>query len=290
MRPTIMATLAVLLLAFFSCSESEEETKPELNNVEKNAVDLAGYLEIQDGEMKIFTMPAPLQITTILSLNGVDYDDDLVAPPPSETEISTFKEAMSLGMQIVDMGYETVYGHHDKSYEFVASIQQSLGNLHINPPITEGFVARYENNKGNIDSLCVIILETYEAAHGYFERNEREELGLVILTGAYIEGLYIATHASFPPSEFETYNEMMIQQKLFLGNFIQLMGAFNGDPDYDKLLLQLVKIETAMEGIEVVFNEDKDKHLLRRPIMDNVKEELKVAVTQIRDEILSQVE
>jgi hypothetical protein len=51
-------------------------------------------------------------------------------------------------------------------------------------------VRRFENNIYHQDSLYAIILQGYGQANAYFQSNRREELGMYILSGSYIEGLY----------------------------------------------------------------------------------------------------
>ena len=68
-----------------------------------------------------------------------------------------------------------------------------MNELGIVSPLTRNMIKRFEANTTNQDSLSKIILEAYEESHKFFQRNEREGMGLLILTGCFIEGLYLAS-------------------------------------------------------------------------------------------------
>lgn len=273
---------SLVMLFLFSCSE--ESASNNINLEKKENVDLVKHLNLDSGEVKVFTMPAPLQVSTLLRVSNQKYYSDMLIPPGSSTSISFFRDAISLGMLIVDLGYETVYEHQDICMEYVGDISKKMENLNIDPAIGQRFVSRFDNNRGNQDSLCQIILEGYRDAHDYFQKSSREEVGILILTGAFIEGAFLGTQADIRNANFD-YDNLIIQQKLYLENIVLLLGAYQNDSEFKHLYDSLLEMQEALLNVEIVYYEQRQKHVLRKPLFESDSEKIKTAVEKIRNDL-----
>ena len=138
--------------------------------------------------MKVYLLPSPLQIASALNLSGVKYSQTIFAKTEKSTADYqvTYLKALNLGIYSIDMGYATVYSDHFTASKYASRIQNLMADLGIKSLLKSNTMDNIQQNKNNSDSLYKIILESYRDAHGFFKTNEREDVGLMILTGSFI--------------------------------------------------------------------------------------------------------
>ena len=275
--------LLIISTVFFSCSDDPQQDKSDGSINEP--VDLTDHLKMDSNEVRMFTMPTPMQLPTTLSLLEAEYNPDLLLSTDQRVYSSNNQEHIYLGMSIVDLGYTTVYNDQQNSIAFAKNIQQMMENLHLTAYTNNKLIRQFERNKENQDSLYQIILGTFGEAHQYFVENEQEQAGLLILLGAYIEGAYLFTQSSVSGQYMEEIDQTLVQQKMFLDNFILLIGAYTDQKDMLELHTELQKLGTAFEGIEYKHVEGSNKAYEVKPIKPQVKENIKNIIFNIRKQL-----
>ncbi len=130
-------------------------------------------------------------------------------------------------------------------------------DLGLSSGVSRQIVSRFETNINRQDSLFKIILQSYNLAHEYFQANKREEVGMYILAGSYLEGLYITLNFKEVPSDNKLLN-LIGQQKIFLENIIELLQYTEEKPETIELLQQLVDLKKEFDPIHVEFRDTND--------------------------------
>ncbi len=243
---------AIFLLS--GCADNNEsETKSPSDNQTNIKQDPAA-----GNDMRAFALPAPLQMATVVKNMNVHYMDKILVPAKKGRAFSSdYQRAINLGMYCVDVGYATVFEQRQTALNYYKTIDELLMGLNIAPDITIRNIKRFERNVNSTDSLCVIILESYNKWQNYFQDNKREEMGWYILSGTYIEGLHLTL--SYPElQQKEIFENMIGQQKLFLDNILELSNYIDKKPEFDDLYLQLGLIQEAYASIPAIVKNDAD--------------------------------
>jgi hypothetical protein len=284
-------TFFFLLFIVCSCSEDDEiisDADPSLHTLIES-IDLPKHLGLKNGEAKMFTMPTPLQMGTALNLMDVSYNESLLLPHGNISISSDIDLSLALGMYLTDLGYTTIYNNSQKSIRYAKDIQFIMDELPIALYINDGFKNRFNENKENKDSLCKIILEGYNEANQHIIETESEGLGLLMLTGAYIESLHLVFSSDFPTEYTEEYNTVFIQQKLFLDNFIILLDGFKETSYILTILNNLNELKTMFNTFETSFNENTQSYNLKNPLTESDIPKIKKGVNKIRDNVLGNI-
>lgn len=282
----------ILLLLFLSCSEEEiqEDITDNSSNSLIEQIDLPNQLGMDSGEVKMFTMPTPLQIATALKIMKVDYDETLLLEHRKMNNGNNIDLSLTLGMYLTDVGYTTVYNNTQESLNYAKDIQYIMEQLPIPLYVNDGFRKRFNDNIDNQDSLCKIILEGYNEANHHISESENEALGLLILTGAYIEGLHIATSSNISNVWLEEHNNIFIQQKLFLDNFLILLEGYKTNAKIEMVVKKLTKLKIVFNGIEINFNDETESFELIKPITPELRSKIKMQITSLRNEVSENIE
>jgi hypothetical protein len=244
----------VVVLLLVACGSSDDEneekqaTKPE---VEHHPDVKIKELALKPGEEKIILLPAPLQIATALTLMDVPYNDQLVVDPNNfESLTKQANRAQNLGIHVIDLGYAAVNRQAQRSIDVLNAVRELSDQLGVTNSFNINMIKRFEANQNDVDSLSYLILDAYEKANDYFRENEKEPLGLAILSGSYVEGLYLS--ANFPDlAKEKEYYILMVQQKMFLDNILMLINRYVEDKEISAIVAQL-------SNIMAVFNEMPD--------------------------------
>lgn len=240
-RALIPGTLALVLAA---CSNDEGKIT--------DGADTTSHKESTDtGAVQVFTLPAPLQVATLMHLEQEPYHSQyLLTTPPPTNFASNDQRAMALGAYLVDIGYGSIYDQRQTALNYAKSVQDMMDDLGITSAIKLQVVKRIESNLHNNDSLFAIILETYGTAHNYFRDNNREETGLFVMAGGYIEGLNLLLQSEKALSNNQLRN-MIGQQKIFLENIIRLTGYMEQKPGVKELKSRLKELSRTFSGVTV---------------------------------------
>jgi hypothetical protein len=283
------SSILIITIFFFACSndENSDENTSESSDTLIERIDLPSQLGIDSGEVKMFTMPTPLQIASALKIMEVEYDDDLLIPNNNVSFGSDIDMSLNLGMSIVDLGYATVYENPQRSLNCARDIQVIIEELPISYYVNDGFIKRFKTNSENQDSLYAIILDVYNDANQHLTENEDEALGLLILTGAYIEGLHIASSSNVPHRWIKEHDNVFIQQKLFLDNFLVLLDGYTTNSKIASIVETLSKLKIAFDEIKISFNDKTEAYELKSAITSTNRNNIKEVITNLRNEILS---
>lgn len=277
LRALLYSACVLLFLIIASCGDkTSKDPEPETqSDTSFNVVDSVAA--------RILTIPSPLQVSTLLKLNKEYYREELLSSSKTDKAYpSSYEKSLNLGVSLTDLGYAAVFDQKQKCLDYLKKIQQMMDDLEIQPEIKAAFVKRFKNNLENSDSLSYIILQNYNNAHSYLEKNGKQDVGFYILCGSYIEGLHVLSHSSSVMKE-ERAKNMLGQQKLFLENIFELFSYFDQNQDRDELFQMLVTIYNGFDGVVIRKNEDSGK--ITVGFTDKDLEKIRKAVSSTRKRI-----
>ena len=235
-----------------------------------------------------FALPAPLQIATMLKNNAVSFSEKALVPhKPNRVFPSDYSRAINLGMYTTDLGYTAVFGQKQITLNYYKEVNNLLNDLHLPEKVNMAMAKRFQNNIENTDSLCMIILGSFNQWQSYFQENNREDDGLYILAGTYIEGLYLSlNHPAIQKTE--AFRSLVGQQKLFLDNILELSNYMDKKPDFDDLYSKLGAIQQAYDAIHVSVTTDKQgKNTISCSFTPQQLASLTAKTMEIRNSILN---
>lgn len=245
----------VFVLSLIQCKNDEEmQIKNGQNTTEKPSIKPD---DSQKDNLKIYTLPAPLQIATAVKNLNLNYSGNLLVPANQSTTTlpNNYLKALNLGVFGIDLGYSTIYEKHQPAIYYLSKIQKLSDELGIIGGFRPATLERFKNNIKNQDSLYYIILETFNDCHKYLKENDRNDIGLLILTGSYIEGLYVAASKTINNYNTRTAN-LIARQQIFLDNLIELLTEYTADEEIAELIEQLKQLKENYKGVDVKENEN----------------------------------
>ncbi len=200
----LLAVLALGILASCGSGAKKEDS---------SAFEDAKSLDEQITHLISDDFPKPSEIPYAIMQTGADYNQSLINGRENlENYIAQpDKAALNLGVYAADMGYLVAYDKTQETIDYFNLCKRIADELGIMGSFSPGMVQRVEGNIGNKDRLTEILDSAVNDASQYMGNNSQSKLGALIVTGSFVESLYLATGIikTYPKEAFANPKQKM---------------------------------------------------------------------------------
>ncbi len=252
--------------------------------------------EFNKAKQVIYGIPSPIETAMLLKRAGAKYNQDYLNPLSNLGNYTTTKSmALNLGVYSADLSFASMFDQSQASIKYLSATKKLADDLGILNAIDKSIITRMENNINNRDSVMEIISETFMNSNSFLKENDRGEIAAIILTGGWLEGLYIGTQIVKNTAQNKELMERIADQRLSLNTLISLLNEYKNDPnvqsilpDMERLKKVFDKIQTSSSKMEVIEKDGKNIITSTSEIKftPEVFEELATVVTEIRSNII----
>lgn len=292
--------LSVLLagLFLFSCGGDNKKTQGQLD-AEAEVFDNAEKQLLNEIDKVIEDMPSPSDVPYMLMATGEDFNKDLVNPLENATKYynSADKAAMNLGAYSTDIGYLSSYDQVQDALKYLETCQKLADQIGIASAFELELMEQFEANLGNKDSLASLIDLAMLTAHQKLQATDRLSMVALILSGSYIEGLYLSCMV------LETYPEdllpeaqknlileplvrVIIDQRKALDDIIILLKDLESDPIIANVIAEFDILKQLYEADlkdidDRIANGDKTLVLSKALLIDIINETKRIRADMV---------
>ena len=253
----VLSTVAVFLQFFFSCQNDQSSTEENIEKQVDQQID-SNATQVIMFNGALFSIPSPYQISLLIKKKHLDFNEDMINPLQNTSNYtSNFKKALNLGVLGSDLAYLNIYEQTPIAIKYFSKIKTLSQELDISSGFDRDIIERVDKNMGNQDSLLVIISNSYRKADKFLKENNRNDLGVLILTGGFIESLYSITQLSTDINDQDLLYRIG-EQKNPLENLIKVISPYyNQSEDYSKLSDMLIDLAYDFDGIDINYTYEK---------------------------------
>jgi hypothetical protein len=194
-----------------------------------------------------FMLPSPIETSSLLQKAGASYESSILNPIENISKYDLAKKkAINLGVYGADLSYACVFDQSQEAVFFLTNCKKLADGLGIDKAFDAVMMERIEANLDNKDSILYIISDSYWLADAYLQDNERANLSALIISGGWVEGLYIATQLVSSPR-----NELIVQriaeQKNSLEQLLEILNFYEKDDEIKSISFELKDLYTTFE-------------------------------------------
>ena len=189
-HPTNLVFSTLIAIGLASCGSSSSDK--DKNSSEFKEAEESLKEQIED---VIYNIPPPSEIPYLLQATGAEFNESLVNPRTKVDQYAsrTDKAALNLGVYAADIGYLSSYDKTQEAIDYLNSTKTLADNLGIIGSFDVEILQKFEANISNKDSLTHLLDRTIKKAENYLADDNRNKLSALVVTGSFVEGLYIAT-------------------------------------------------------------------------------------------------
>ncbi len=239
-------TLLVISLLLFGCKSDGGKKTTDDFEVPEDVVN-QGVLEISEEVMQdiVQNISSPVEMAALIKSLDVGFSGKYLAPTENVDELTTsFQQAFFLGIYAGDLGYLNMYNKTNSVIDYITAIKTLADGIRVGQFFDFTTLKRLSQSNQNLDSLMYISVHSFNQMDKYLRTDNRSNLSALMVTGIWIEGLYMATQVakSNPHPELA---ERIGEQKIIMGDLMLILDNYKGDKNFVKLIddLNLLKAE-----------------------------------------------
>lgn len=295
-RISICLMVSALLVA--SCKQGGKRSKDD-GQVTIPRDNAAFYDDIKKAEKIFYTLPSPLESAMLIKSAGAVFDDALLNPTENvRNYITNRSRALNLGIYTCDLSFASLYDQTQLIIDYMGAAKSMADGLGILDAVADEDITKLEENIHDTETIMDIVSQTYLNSNSYLEDNGQPAIAAIVLTGGWIEGLYIATQL-IDMKNFEN-NELVVRiidQKLSVDILLNLLESNTGHPAVDELILQIVKVKRVFDKITITttpikteYDQPSNMTVLKSEVKSDltleVFKELSTIVAEIRNSFI----
>ena len=272
-----------------SCEENNTTTFSKLPSSNLNQ-DSSTIQQESHVEKIYFNVPSTMKTAYILKKAGATYDASFpLNPNKANDDFTTEQQALLLGIYGSDLNYTIVSNKNQETIYYLNSINSLGEKLGLGNILNQEMKNRIEKNVNSKDSMQVIITDLFWKIEQSLNEDGRSRIGALIVTGGWIEGLYVATQIAIKMPENIKIKSIICQQKFSSKDVLELVKNSCSSEYISDVVLRplkqinasLSKIKTRQEFYSSELNIDENDMI----IDNNVINEITTIIEQIRDDI-----
>ena len=254
----IICLVLLLTLGLWSCGSKKEkdDNNDEFKQAEESLND-----EIKD---VVYNIPSPSEIPYLLQQTGAEFNQSLLSDRNKADQYLTRndKAALNLGIYASDIGYLVSYDKTQDAINYVNSAKKLADNLGVLGAFDADLLKRFETNISVKDSLAHMVDEAIHETEKYMKNDNRSKPAALMLTGSFVEGLYISTGLikSYPKNILKDDDRnliltplirVIIQQRQSVDELIKMLGTVEQSEPVNSLLSDLNSLQTNYKAMNI---------------------------------------
>jgi len=296
---SVLALALLMTLVLVNCRSGGKNANKEADSLTVPGANAAVYEDIKQAEKIFYTLPSPLESAMLIKSAGALFDDDLLNPIENTNKYNTNKSmALNLGIYTCDLSFASLYDQTQLIINYMNAAKKMADGLGILDAIDQEDIDKLEENIHNTDVIMDIVSQTYLNSNSYLEDNGQPAVAAMVLTGGWLEGLYISTQLI----DMKDFNGnklvgRIIDQKLSVNILIDLLESSKGHPAIDELITQVSKVKVIFDKITLTtspvrpeYDQTTNVTVLKSEVQADltpeVFKELSATVSEIRSNLI----
>jgi hypothetical protein len=253
MKSTLLITLLALIL--IACGGNK---KPDLEEVEQTLESEEMSLPAisnENIESILASIPHPIELSSHIQETGIEYSTDYLNDTDNYENYNTsYKQALNFGVYGTDLGYTNLYTQIQDGLGYLSVVSKIADDLNIGQFLDFKTLKRLTDSGSNLDSLLMITNQNFDKINGHFIDQNNASLSALILTGGWLESLYITIEVLKTHMNNQDLRERIGEQKIVLDNIVIVLEVYaEHDDNIAGLLADIKRLEQAYENVHITY-------------------------------------
>jgi hypothetical protein len=247
----IKKSLYILLIITLVASCKCKNNKAGFDTSDTASYD--GNLPVDPKEIDnmVQNISSPVEMAALIKDMGVPFSRKYLASTDNVDNYNTsYKKAFCLGIYGADLGYLNMYNKTSSVIDYITAIKKLSDGINVGQFFDFNTLKRLATNNTNLDSLMYISVRSFNDMDTYLRKNKRSSLSVLMVTGVWVEGLYLATQVAkdFPTKEI---SQSIGEQKVIIEQLFIVLKNYNRDAEMVNVIKELETIKKDFESISI---------------------------------------
>jgi hypothetical protein len=272
MKKTISEVIILFLIISItgctSCNNNTAKKEQKKNEMEQiKAID-------KQIEKNVYPLPTSVEVIKMLTDLEVGYIIGISNPVENvKNYYTSASRSINLGVYGADLSYATLYNMQQNVIDYMNAIRTIANDLNMSQIYNAPLYDTLKKNFDNRDKLVKILTNAFNETYKYMSENDQQPLALLVVGGAWVEGMYLTTHVSEAAYNVAGISRVLIDQKKSFDLYMDLTKPYMEDPMISDFVKNMEPIKTVYAGLTTSLTEQ------------NIKD-ITTAITLIRNKII----
>ena len=243
----IIPMLILSVSGLSSCkNKAEKKEKDQKSQIELNQVDTV----LNEIEKNVYPLPTSAEVIKMLSELEVGYILGITNPVENSRKyLTSSSKAANMGVYGADLSYATLYNIQQEVINFLDAIRSLANELNMSKIYDESLYDKIKLNFDKRNELVNILTEAFSNTYAYLSENDQQTLALLVVGGAWVEGMYLTTHVSEAAYQVAGISKVLIEQKESFDLFMDITKPYLEDPNIKEFINKLDPIKKVYDGL-----------------------------------------
>jgi len=247
MKRTIAAVIIVFMVlgitSLTSCKDKSGK-KQKLTELEQ-----VKTIEKEIGK-NVYPLPTSAEVIRMLTDLEVGYIMLISNPVENVKKYYTSSaRAINLGVYGADLSYATLYNMQQEVIDYMNAIRTIANDLNMSKIYNAPLYDSIKKNFDNRNRLVTILTGAFDDTYAYMSENDQQSLALLVVGGAWVEGMYLTTHVSEAAYQVAGISKVLIEQKKSFDLFMDITKPYMEDKAVSEFVNNLEPIKTVYAGL-----------------------------------------
>lgn len=199
----------------------------------------------------ISNISSPVEMAALIKSTGVPFNQKFLAATSKVDKLDTdFKQALNLGIYGCDLGYLNMYEKTGSIISSMQAIKKLADQLRIGHFFDFNTIKRLATNNENIDSLMYISVSSFNNMDEYLRDNNRSDISSLLVTGMWIEGMYLACQV-VKEAPHQELRDRIGDSKIVLADLLLILKNYKSNSSFANLVKEIEKIKKEYDNVTI---------------------------------------
>jgi hypothetical protein len=252
--------------------ESANENKIELSSESMNSI--------------IESIPSPLEIAMVIKMSGIEFREDLLNSEDNSSFYVTDQErALSIGIYGGDLGYINIFEKTLLTVSYLNTVKKQADAINIGQFFDFNTIKRMASNNDKMDSLLYLSTLNFNSMDEFLRTQKRTNLSILMVTGTWTEGLYIATQV-IKQNNNNDIADWIGYQKIIVNQLLLGLSAYKNDSYFQKIISDMNQLKEVYDKVALVYEYHEPESIEvdgRLVIVDKSTSTVKITPEQVAE-------
>jgi hypothetical protein len=257
--PKIFVYLSIVLAFFAGSCKSGGSGKTGEEAIPDSILNQG--VEISEEVMQdiVQNLSSPVEMAAMIKDLGVPFSNKYISTTARVGNLTTsFQQALNLGIYATDLGYLNMYNKTSAVVDYLTAIKTLSDDINVGQFFDFTTLKRLATNSKNLDSLMYISVHSFNEMDTYLHTSKRTNLSTLMVTGVWIEGLYLATQV-YKLNPNKDLGDRIGEQKLTLDQLMLILEKYQRDKQYKIIMADLQSLKDLYSSVTITITKGEPK-------------------------------
>ena len=264
----IIIPLLIISFSFLSSCKGRSTSKQQKETEKEQVKEIQGQIETH-----VYPLPTSAEVIKMLTDLEVGYMIGISNPVENSKKYFTSpSRAINLGGYGADLSYATLYNQQQEVIAYLDGIRSLANELNMSKIYNEELYNKIKQNFDNKNELVKILTNSFNDTYSYLKDNDEQPLALLVVGGAWVEGMYLTTHVSEAAYQVAGISKVLLEQKKSFEMYLEITKPYLSDPNVENFVKVLDPVKKVYEGLSTSLTEQNIKDITK--VINDVREQI----------------